>query len=178
VQIVADNTLGVDVPDGFRIEKVRALFADWPTPLSANYDAFNLYHANLASAVRAVWHDWIGDPMDMDDLSIDTYSFTMMRVAMPDKRRTLVAVNYIHAILKAIPGWTVARAYVAREVKTTNDAMMRIDFGDVRVCVMPIRIVNDYVEYGSSIADGATGALIRSRGDAGMEWPPTKGGEQ
>ena len=161
------------MPDGFRIDHLRSFFAHWPTDASADFEAFNLYHANLASAVRAVWRDWIGDPMAMDDLTIDPYAFTQMRIAMPDKRRTQFAVNYMHKILTAIPDWTVCRAYMARKIRSLEDSYMRLVIGDsVRVVIMPLRLVSDYVESTSSVADAATGTLIHSRGDAGMDWPP------
>ena len=180
VQVTTDGTqYGIPcdgsgyMPDGFRIDHLRSFFAHWPTDASADFEAFNLYHANLASAVRAVWRDWIGDPMAMDDLTIDPYAFTQMRIAMPDKRRTQFAVNYMHKILTAIPCWTVCRAYMARKIRSLEDRYMRLVIGDgVRVVIMPLRIVSDYVESGSSLADAATGTLIHSRGDAGMDWPP------
>ena len=168
------------VPDGFRLDQVRAFFEHWPTDASADFEPFNLYHANLASAVRAVWRDWICDPMAMDDLTIDPYAFTQMRIAMPDKRRTLFAFNYMHKILTAIPDWTVCRAYMARNVRSVEESFMRLVIGDsVRVVIMPLRLVSDYVESGSSVADAATGTPIHSRGDAGMDWPQkTEEGKQ
>lgn len=180
VQVTTDGTqYGIPcdgsgyMPDGFRIDHLRSFFAHWPTDASADFEAFNLYHANLASAVRAVWRDWIGDPMAMDDLTIDPYAFTQMRIAMPDKRRTQFAVNYMHKILTAIPDWTVCRAYMARNVRSVEESCMRLVIGgSVRVVIMPLRIVSYYVESGSSMADAATGTLIHSRGDAGMDWPP------
>lgn len=180
VQVTTDGTqYGIPcdgsgyMPDGFRIDHLRSFFAHWPTDASADFEAFNLYHANLASAVRAVWRDWIGDPMAMDDLTIDPYAFTQMRIAMPDKRRTQFAVNYMHKIMTAIPCWTVCRAYMARKIRSLEDSYMRLVIGDsVRVVIMPLRLVSDYVESGSSVADAATGTLIHSRGDAGMDWPP------
>ena len=182
VQVTTDGTqYGIPcdgsgyMPDGFRIDHLRSFFAHWPTDASEDFEAFNLYHANLASAVRAVWRDWIGDPMAMDDLTIDPYAFTQMRIAMPDKRRTLFAVNYMHKILTAIPDWTVCRAYMARNVRSVEESYMCLVIGDsVRVVIMPLRLVSDYVESGSSLADAATGTLIHSRGDAGMDWPPTE----
>ena len=182
VQVTTDGTqYGIPcdgsgyMPDGFRIDHLRSFFAHFPTDASADFEAFNLYHANLASAVRAVWRDWIGDPMAMDDLTIDPYAFTQMRIAMPDKRRTQFAVNYMHKILTAIPCWTVCRAYMARKIRSLEDSFMRLVIGDsVRVVIMPLRLVSDYVESGSSLADAATGTLIHSRGDAGMDWPPTE----
>lgn len=182
VQVTTDGTpYGIpcngsgDMPDGFRIDHLRSFFAHWPTDASEDFEAFNLYHANLASAVRAVWRDWIGDPMAMDDLTIDPYAFTQMRIAMPDKRRTQFAVNYMHKILTAIQDWTVCRAYMARNVRSVEESYMRLVIGDsVRVVIMPVRLVSDYVESGSSLADAATGTLIHSRGDAGMDWPPEK----
>lgn len=182
VQVTTDGTqYGIPcdgsgyMPDGFRIDHLRSFFAHWPTDASADFEAFNLYHANLASAVRAVWRDWIGDPMAMDDLTIDPYAFTQMRIAMPDKRRTQFAVNYMHKILTAIPDWTVCRAYMARKVRSLEDSYMRLVIGDsVRVVIMPLRLVSDYVESTSSVADAATGTLIHSRGYAWMDWPPTE----
>lgn len=182
VQVTTDGTqYGIPcdgsgyMPDGFRIDHLRSFFAHWPTDASADFEAFNLYHANLASAVRAVWRDWIGDPMAMDDLTIDPYAFTQMRIAMPDKRRTQFAVNYMHKILTAIPCWTVCRAYMPRKIRSLEDSYMRLVIGDsVRVVIMPLRLVSDYVESGSSLADAAIGTLIHSRGDAGMDWPPEK----
>lgn len=167
---LGDDSRGVCMPEGFRIYKVRALFADWPTDASADFEGFNLYHANLASALRAVWRDWLRDPLSLYSLEIGGCDFTAMRVAMPDSRRTMFAANYIHALLKAIPEWTVARAYF-------DGNMMRVDFGDVRVCVMPLRMASGYLEHGSSAADAATGALIHSRDAAGMDWPPTESHE-
>jgi len=177
VQVTTDGfgSVWTGMPDGFRIDHLRSFFAHWPTDAGADFEAFNLYHANLASAVRAVWRDWIGDPMAMDDLTIDPYAFTQMRIAMPDKRRTQFAVNYMHKILTAIPDWTVCRAYMARKIRSLEDSYMRLVIGgSVRVVIMPLRIVSDYVESGSSLADAATGTLIHSRGDAGMDWPPTE----
>lgn len=187
VQVTTDGTqYGIPcdgsgyMPDGFRIDHLRSFFAHWPTDASTDFEPFNIYHANLASAVRAVWRDWIGDPMAMDDLTIDPCAFTQMRIAMPDKRRTQFAVNYMHKILTAIPVWTVCRAYMARKIRSLEDSYMRLVIGDsVRVVIMPLRLVSDYVESGSSVADAATGTLIHSRGDAGMDWPPkTEEGKQ
>lgn len=162
------------MPDGFMIDKTRALFAEWPTDASADFEGFNLYHANLASALRAAWRDWLGDPLKLDFLEIGRYDFTFMRIAMPDCRRTMFAANYIHVLLTAIPDWTVARAFFGRDRRTQNGNVMRVDFGDVRACVMPLRMDSGYLEHGSSAADAATGTLIHSRGDAGMDWPPTE----
>ena len=172
-----DGARGEWMPEGFKIDQIRAIFADWPTDASADFEGFNLYHANLASALRAVWRDWLGDPLKLDLLEVGRYDFTVMRIAMPDSRRTMFAANYIHALLTAIPDWTVARAFFGRNRNTQNGDMMRVDFGDVRACVMPLRMVSDYLEYGSSAADAATGVLIHSRDDAGMDWPPTESHE-
>ena len=50
---------------------------------------------------------------------------------------------------------------------------MRLVIGDrARVVIMPLRMIGDHIESTSSVADAATGTLIHSRGDAGMDWPP------
>ena len=177
VQVTPGECYGVWMPEGFKIDQLRAFFADWPTDASADFEGFNLYHANLASALRAVWRDWLGDPLKLDFLEIGGCDFTVMRVVMPDSRRTMIAANYIHALLTAIPDWTVARAYFGRNRNTQNGNMMRVDFGDVRACIMPLRMESAYLEYGSSAAAAATGVLIHSRDDAGMDWPPTESHE-
>lgn len=156
------------IPEGFPIDKVRGYFGNWDWPLA---ESFTLYYANLESATRAAWRDYAADIMLLQNPQIDAYDYPSIRIALPDRARTCISVYYAYSLLTAFPEWTHARGAVRNNT-------LCLDMGpDIRAVVKPL-FGTDYCNKGVSMADAVTGALVHKQTDAGMDWPPTKGGEQ